>query len=92
MEDIKEYAEKLNEIVDKINEIPCQSFRIEDIIAHDFGIQTRNSDGTFRALCEVLDDASKIYWNLNEARRDVLRELIFGGHCSKNRFEEYMSR
>ena len=83
MEDIKEYAEKLNEIVDKINEIPCQSFRIEDIIAHDFGIQTRNSDGTFRALCEVLDDASKIYWNLNEVRRDVLRELIFGGHCSK---------
>ena len=92
MEDIKEYAEKLNEIVDKINETPCQSFRIEDIIAHDFGIQTRNSDGTFRALCEVLDDASKIYWNLNEARRDVLRELIFGGHCSKNRFEEYMNK
>ena len=92
MKEIKEYTEKLNEIVDKINEIPCQSFRIEDIIAHDFGIQTRNSDGTFRALCEVLDDASKIYWNLNEARRDVLRELIFGGHCSKNRFEEYMSR
>ena len=43
-------------------------------------------------MCEVLDDASKIYWNLNDSRKDVLRELIFGGHCSKNRFEEYMSR
>ena len=92
MEDIKEYVEKLNEIVDKINEIPCQSFRIEDVIAHGFGIQTRNSDGTFRTVCEVLDDASKIYWNLNDSRKDVLRELIFGGHCSKNRFEEYMNK
>ena len=91
MEDIKEYAEKLNEIVDKINEIPCQSFRIEDTLTYDFGIQTRNSDGTFRTLYDVLNDASKVYWNLNERQRKVLRELIFGGYCSKNRFEEYMS-
>lgn len=89
---MKEYTEKLNEIVDKINEIPCQSFSIEDIIAHDFGIQTRNSDGTFRAMYEVLDDASKVYWNLDDTRKKVLRELIFGRHCSKNRFEEYMNR
>ena len=92
MEDIKEYVEKLNEIVDKINEIPCQSFRIEDTLTYDFGIQTRNSDGTFRTMCEVLDDASKVYCNLDDTRKNVLRELIFGGHCSKNRFEEYMSR
>ena len=42
-------------------------------------------------MCEVLDDASKVYWNLNDSRKDALRELIFGGLCSKNRFEEYMS-
>ena len=57
----------------------------------DFGIQTRNSDGTFRTLYDVLSDASKVYWNLNERQRKVLRELIFGEYCSKNRFEEYMS-
>ena len=89
MEDIKEYVEKLNEIVDKINEIPCQSFRIEDTLTYDFGIQTRNSDGTFRTLYDVLNDASKVYWNLDNTRKNVLRELIFGGHCSKNKFEEY---
>ena len=92
MEDIKEYAEKLNEIVDKINEIPCQSFRMEDISAHELSIQTRNSDGTFRTMCKVLGDASKVYWNLDDTRKKVLRELIFGRYCSKNRFEEYMSR
>ena len=92
MEDIKEYTEKLNEIVDRINEIPCQSFSIEDTLTYDFGIQTRNSDGTFRTICEVLDDVSKVYWNLEDTRKKVLRELIFGGYCSKNRFEEYMSK
>ena len=92
MEDIKEYTEKLNEIVDRINEIPCQSFSIEDTLTYDFGIQTRNSDGTFRTMCEVLDDASKVYWNLDDTRKKVLRELIFGGYCSENRFEEYMSK
>ena len=92
MKEIKEYTEKLNEIVDKINEIPCQSFEIEDTLTYDFGIQTRNSDGTFRTMYEVLDDTSKVYWNLDDTRKKVLRELIFGGHCSKNRFEEYMNR
>ena len=83
---------KMSEMIDRINEIPCQSFSIENVLTYDFGIQTRNSDGTFRTICEVLDDASKVYWNLNDSRKDVLRELIFGGHCSKNRFEEYMSK
>lgn len=82
----------MDDILDRINEIPCQSFRIEDVLIYDFGIQTRNSDGSFRTLCEVLDDASKIYCNLDDTRKKVLRELIFGGHCSKNRFEEYMSK
>ena len=79
-------------ILDRINEIPCQSFRVEDTLTYDFGIQTRNSDGTFRTMCEVLDDASKVYCNLDDTRKKVLRELIFGGYCSKDRFEEYMSR
>lgn len=66
--------------------------RIEDILASDFGIYVRNSDGTFRPLCDVLDDVSKVYWSLDEQKKDLLRELIFGGHCSKNRFHEYMNR
>ena len=43
-------------------------------------------------MCEVLEDASKVYCNLDDTRKKVLRELIFGGHYSKNRFEEYMSK
>lgn len=56
----------MDDVLDRINEIPCQSFRIEDTLTYDFGIQTRNSDNTFRTMCEILDDASKIYWNLND--------------------------
>ena len=76
---------KMSEMIDRTNEIPGQSFSIEDVLTYDFGIQTRNSDGTFRTMCEILDDASKVYWNLDDTRKKVLRELIFGGHCSKNR-------
>ena len=89
---MKEYIEKLNKIVDRTNEIPGQSFSIEDVLTYDFGIQTRNSDGTFRTMYEVLDDVSKVYWNLDDTRKKVLRELIFGEYCSENRFEEYMSK
>ena len=82
----------MDDVLDRINEIPCQSSSIEDTLTYDFGIQTRNSDGTFRTMCEVLDDASKVYCNLDDIRKKVLRELIFGEHCSKNRFEEYMNK
>ena len=91
LEAMKKYQLDKDEVEKRINEIPCQSFRIEDILTCDFGIQTRNNDGTFRTLYDVLNDASKVYWSLNERQRKILRELVFGGYCNKNRFEEYMS-
>ena len=30
----------MDDVLDRINEIPCQSFRIEDTLTYDFGIQT----------------------------------------------------
>lgn len=59
----------IDDVLDRVNEIPYQSFRIEDTLTYDFGIQTRNSDGTFRTMCEVLDDASKVYWSLDDTRK-----------------------
>lgn len=66
--------------------------KIEYTLAHDFNIATRNEDGSFRNICDVLEDASKIYWNLEEHQKDLLKEVILGSHCSKHRFEEYMNR
>lgn len=56
-----------------------------------FNIATRDSDGNFRDIYDVLVDASKIYWNLEENQKDLLKELILGNSCSKHRFEEYMN-
>lgn len=61
LEVMKKYRLNKDEVKKRTNEIPCQSFRIEDTLTYDFGIQTRNSDGTFRTLYDVLNDASKVY-------------------------------
>lgn len=66
--------------------------KIEYALSHDFNIATRNEDGSFRNICDVLEDASKIYWDLEGHKKDLLKELIFGNRCSKCRFEEYMDR
>lgn len=93
MEELKVIAERLSNIdetIDKINEIPCQSFSIESILYIDFGIKVKDDNNEYRNICDVLKDVSKIYWNLNDDARDNLRKLIFGSHCSKKRFESYM--
>lgn len=63
-----------------------------ELILEKFNIKTRNTDGSFRNICDVLTDVSKIYWDLEENQRNLLRELILGSHCSKHRFEEYMNK
>ena len=54
-------------------------------------IAVRDSDGNFRNTYDVLVDASKIYWSLEENEKDLLKEIILGNDCSKRRFEEYMN-
>lgn len=65
--------------------------KIEYALANYFNIATRDKDGNFRDTYDVLIDASKIYWNLEENQKDLLKELILGSNCSKCRFEEYMN-
>lgn len=53
--------------------------KIEYTLAHDFNIATRNEDDSFRNICDVLEDVTKIYWNLEEHKKDLLKEVILGG-------------
>lgn len=94
MEELKVIAERLgnvDETIDKLNKIPCQSFfSIESILYNDFGIKVRDDNNEYRNIYDVLEDASKIYWTLDDDAKDNLRKLIYGSHCSKWRFESYM--
>ena len=56
-----------------------------------FNIATRDNNGNFRNIYDVLVDASKIYCDLEENEKDLLKEIIAGSGCSKHRFEEYMN-
>lgn len=93
METLKVTVERLNnidKIIDKLNEIPCQSFSVESILYTDFGIKVRDDNNEYRNVYDVLEDASKIYWTLDDDVKDNLRKLIYGSHCSKETFESYI--
>lgn len=66
--------------------------KIEEILLNDFNIITRNTDGSFLSLYDVLADVSKIYGGLDEDKQVLLRRLILGNKCSKRRFEEYVTK
>lgn len=87
---ISERLSNMDEIIDKLNEIPCQSFSIESILYTYFGIKVRDNNNEYRSLCDVINDVSKIYWTLDDDTKDNLRKLIMGYRCSKERFESYM--
>lgn len=93
MEELKILTERLSnvdEIIDKLNEIPCQSFSIESILYNDFGIKVRDDNNEYRNIYDVLEDASKIYWTLDDDAKNNLRKLIMDSHCNKRNFENYM--
>lgn len=57
---------------------------------YTFGIEIKNDDGSYRCLYDVLKDASKIYEELNNDKRKLLKETIMGTYCSEHRFNQYM--
>lgn len=65
--------------------------KIEYALANYFNITIRDKDGDFRDFYDVLVDASKVYCNLEENQKDLLKELLLGSNCSKCRFEDYMN-
>lgn len=62
---------------------------IEECLLEKFNINTRNN-GKLRDFYDVLKDVSKIYTNLNENNKTLIKNLILGENASKYRFEEYM--
>ena len=79
-------------IIDDLSKIPCQSFQFENFLEERFEIHVRNNDGSYRIFSDVLSDAAKIYWTLNEEMRNVLKSLLVGNSWSKKLFEEYMKK
>lgn len=62
---------------------------IEECLLEKFNINTRNN-GKLRDFYDVLKDVSKIYINLNEDGKTLIKNLILGENASRDRFEEYM--
>lgn len=62
---------------------------IEECLLEKFNINTRNN-GKPRDFYDVLKDISKIYTNLNEDGKTLIKNLILGKNASRDRFEEYM--
>ena len=70
---------ELNDIVDRLNSIPCMSF-VEDtkqyferIFLDKYGVSVLNSDGSYRGLYDILYDCHKIYPSLSEDDKNIYR-------------------
>lgn len=62
---------------------------IEKCLLEKFNINIRNN-GKLRDFYDILKDISKIYINLNEDDKTLIKNLILGEHASRDRFEQYM--
>lgn len=62
---------------------------IEKCLLEKFNINTRNN-GKLRDFYDVLKDILKIYTNLNEDDKTLIKNLILGENASRDRFEQYM--
>lgn len=62
---------------------------IEKCLLEKFNINTRNN-GKLRDFYDILKDVSKIYTNLNEDGKTLIKNLILGENASRDRFEEYI--
>lgn len=62
---------------------------IEKCLLEKFNINTRNN-GKLRDFYDILKDISKIYTNLNEDDKTLIKNLILGENASRDRFEQYM--
>lgn len=66
--------------------------KIEKSLLEYFNIRTRDKNGNFRDLYDIVKDAQKIYPKLNKNDKNLLKDLFLGRDASKYRFEEYMGQ